>query len=105
MSQYIFAYHGGKAPETDSQRQQVMTQWNSWFEDLGDAVVNGGNPVGHSTTVKSSGDVVDNGGSNPLMGYSFIKADSLDEAIDMGKTCPILTAGGSIEVAPVVNMH
>ena len=39
MSQYIFAYHGGKAPETDSQREQVMAQWNSWFEDLGDEAI------------------------------------------------------------------
>ena len=71
---------------------------------LGSAVVDGGNPVGESSTVQSNGTVVDNGGANPASGYSLIEAPDLDEAIAKAKGCPVLTLGGSIEVAEAFDM-
>ena len=37
-------------------------------------------------------------------GYSLIKADSLDEAADIAKGCPILKVGGNVEVREINNM-
>lgn len=39
------------------------------------------------------------GGANPVTGYSIIKADTMDAAVQMAKGCPLLESGGSIEVA------
>jgi len=81
-----------------------MTAWGQWFGSMGSAVIDGGNPVGKSSTVKSNGSVVSNGGANPASGYSLIEAASLDDALAKAKKCPILAAGGSVEVAQAIDM-
>ena len=102
MAQFIFAYHGGKMPETPEEGQALMARWQAWLGGLGDAVVNPGNPVGKSKTVSSSG-VTDDGGSNPLSGFSIVSADDIDGAISLTKGCPHLDHG-TIEVAEVIEM-
>jgi hypothetical protein len=47
---------------------------------------------------------VDNGGSNPTSGYGIFEASDLDDAVAKAKGCPILPAGGSIELAEVIDM-
>ncbi len=102
MSNYIFAYHGGKKPESPEAGAELMARWKAWMGGLGDALVNPGNPVGMSKTV-SSGGVSDDGGSNPLSGFSIVNADSMDTALEMAKGCPHLEHG-TIEVAEVMEM-
>lgn len=104
MPKYIFAYHGGKMPETEEEGAQVMAEWMAWFENLGAAVVDAGNPLGPSSTVNSDGSVTCDGGSNPLSGYSLINADSIEQATELAQGCPILKAEGSIEIAEAMDM-
>ena len=54
--------------------------------------------------MKSDGSVVDDGGANPISGYSLVQAADLPAAQKMAKGCPILEAGGSIEIAPTLAM-
>ena len=98
MANYLLVYHGGGMPEGEAEQQQVMQAWTGWFENLGAAVVDGGNPVGAVTTIASDGSTSE-GGANPATGYSIIQADSLPAATDLAKDCPVLTSGGSVEVA------
>ncbi len=102
MSNYVFAYHGGKKPESPEEGAKHMAKWKAWIGGLGDAVVNPGTPLGKSKTV-SSGGVSDTDGSNSLTGFSIVKADSVDAAVEMAKTCPFLEMG-TIEVAEVRKM-
>lgn len=104
MAKYLYVYHGGQKPESEAEIAEVMDAWGQWFGSLGAAVVDGGNPVGMSSTVQSDGSVVDNGGSNPASGYSLIEASDLDDALGKAKGCPILASGGSIEVAEAMDM-
>lgn len=99
MAQYLFIYHGGGQPDSPEDAERAMQAWGEWFEVIGDRVVDGGNPVGLSTTVKSDGSVEDNGGPNPTTGYGIFEASDLDEAISIAKGCPILSDGGSVELA------
>lgn len=104
MPNFIFAYHGGKRPDTPEEGAKVMAQWEAWFKDMGDALVNPGNPVGMSKTVSASG-VADNGGANPLSGFTIIDASDMDAAVAMAKGCPMVSGGdGSVEVAEVMEM-
>src|SRR5262252_7951584 len=98
MANYLLAYHGGGMPESEEQRAKVMAAWGQWFGTLGPALVDGGNPVGRTSTIAANGSVSD-GGGNPVSGYSIIKADTMDAAVQMAKGCPVLESGGSIEVA------
>lgn len=81
-----------------------MQAWGNWFGSLGDSVVDGGNPVGMSSTVNSDGSVTNNGRSNPASGYSLIEATDLEDALEKAKGCPIRPVGGRIEVAETIEM-
>ncbi len=104
MSKFLFVYHGGSKPETEEAVTEVMNAWGEWFGSMGSAVVDGGNPVGISSTVNSDGSVSDNGGANPASGYSLIEAADIDDALAKARACPILSAGGSVEVAEAFDM-
>ena len=99
MPKFLLAYHGGSMPETPEEGEKVMKQWMDWLGGMGAAAIDPGNPVGMSKTVSASG-VEDNGGSNPLSGYSIVEASSMDAAIEMAKGCPILP-DGTVEVAEI----
>lgn len=104
MAKYLFVYHGGKHPPNAADAKTVMDAWGAWFGSLGAAVIDGGNPVGKSSTVKSDGSLVDDGGANPVSGYSLIEASSLEDARKKAAGCPLLKAGGTIEIAPAMDM-
>lgn len=104
MAKYVFVYHGGGVPPTKEAQAKAMDDWGKWFGSMGKAVIDGGHPVGKSTTVLSNGSVVNNGGANPASGYSLIEAATLEEAIAKAKGCPILGSGGSVELAPAFDM-
>ncbi len=104
MAKYLFVYHGGKHPETEAEVAAVMDAWGGWLGGMGAAVVDGGNPVGKSTTVNSDGSVTDDGGANPVSGYGMFEASDLDDATAKARECPILAAGGSVELAEVIDM-
>lgn len=102
---YLLVYHGGGGmPETPEEGAKVVAAWNDWFGALGEAVVDGGNPVTQVRTIGNNGTVSD-GALNPATGYSIIKADSLDDAVALAKGSPVLNGGlGSVEVAEVTGM-
>ena len=104
MAKYLFVYHGGEKPQSDEEVAKVMDAWGQWFGSMGAAVIDGGNPVGVSSTVNSDRSVTDNGGSNPASGYSLIEASDLDDALAKAKGCPILDSKGSVEVAEAFDM-
>ncbi len=104
MPKLIFAYHGGAAPSSPEQGQKVMKAWMDWFGSMGDAVVDGGNPAGMSKTVTAKG-VKNDGGANPISGYSLVTAADIDAAVALAKGCPMVTDGsGSVEVAECMDM-
>ena len=94
---YLLVYHGGAMPESPEEGAQVMQAWTEWFGSIGDALVDGGNPVSATKTIGADGSVTDDA-SGPS-GYSIIKADSLDAAVALAKGCPVLQGGASIQVA------
>lgn len=101
MANYLFAFHTGPNPEAPG--PEVMAKWMAWFGTMGDAIVDGGAPVGQSSTVSSAG-ASEGGGANPVSGYTIVKADSLDAACELAKGCPALASGGSVEVAECMEM-
>ncbi len=103
MAKYLFIYHGAKAPEGEEAQQKAMAAWMSWMEGIGAALVDGGAPVGKSKTVSASG-TVDDGGANPVAGYSIVEADSHAAAARMAEGCPVHADGGSVEVAEILPM-
>jgi hypothetical protein len=104
MPKFLFIYHGGTPPKDAAEVKRVHDAWGAWFGTLGPAIVDGGNPVGKSSTVLADGSLVNNGGANPASGYSLIEAANLDEAHKKALGCPLLQAGGSVEIAEALDM-
>ena len=104
MPKYLLGYHGGTMPDGEAEQAAVMAAWGAWFEQLGDAIVDGGNPTAAAKTVAADGSTTNGGGANPLTGYSILQATDLDSAATLAKGCPILSDGGSVEVGELVEM-
>ena len=102
MGKYVLAYKGGSMAETTEAQEAAMQAWMGWFGELGSAVIDGGNPFGPSTAVKSDGSAT--AATAGLTGYSVLEADSLELAAKLAKGCPVLAAGGSVEVYETIAM-
>lgn len=96
MGKYVLAYTGGSMARTEEEQQAVMAAWGTWFGELGQAVVDPGNPFGPSATVSGGG--MSEGGASSLTGYTVLSAESLQSAGELAKGCPVLSRGGSVEV-------
>src|SRR5262245_55237401 len=102
MGKYLYAYKGGGMAATEEEQAKSMAEWQAWFGELGDAVVDRGAPFGGSTAVTSSGS--NSAAGSGLAGYSVVQASSLDEAATKARGCPIFASGGSVEVYEALEM-
>ena len=97
MANYLLTYYGGGMPESPDESAKVVAAWGVWFGQLGDALVDGGNPTSQSRAISPDGSVMD--ATMAPSGYSVIKADSLDAAVKMAGGCPVLAGGASVVVS------
>jgi hypothetical protein len=99
MANFVLVYTGGGMAATDAERAKMMEAWGAWFGSLGDKVVDAGNPFGPQAKNVSEGGAVHDGAiGTPATGYSILKADSLNAAVDLAKACPVVHSGGKITV-------
>ncbi len=100
MADYLLLFDGGEMPATDEERAAVMQAWTDWFTTLGGALKDDGNPFtpGAAKTISGDGSVSNGGIAPAASGYSIIRADSLDQAVDLAKGCPVLQGGAQISV-------
>ena len=105
MANYVLLYSGGRMPESQEEQQAVMQAWGAWFGSLGSNLVDGGNPTtGQAKTIASDGSVSDGASGMAASGYSIIQANSLDEAAQMAKGCPVLQGGAKVVVLETFNV-
>lgn len=98
MANYLLVYHGGgEMPSDEAAAAAEMQAWGDWLGGLGSAVVDGGNPVGRNWTTSADGTTED-GGPNPVTGYSIVSADSMQAALEMALGCPHMRSSGTIEI-------
>jgi hypothetical protein len=105
MANFVLLYSGGSMPETEAEQAAVLQAWTAWYEGLGSAVVDPGNPFSPmAKSITSDGTVSDGPIGTPASGYTIIKADSLDEAAGIAKDCPVLQGGAQISVYETFNV-
>lgn len=95
MKNYVFTYHSS---QTTPPSAEVLQQWGEWMDTLGEHLVDGGNPTTSNKAVLRLGEVLKNE-PDTLIGYSIIKAESLDEAVKLAKGSPLANVqGGELHV-------
>ena len=101
MADFMMAYLGGRQPSSPEEGAAHRARWGVWLKELGNAVVNPGTPLGKSKIVSTKG--VSDAGDDGLTGYSVIRAENLEAAVAIAKTCPFLEMG-DLEVAEIKSM-
>jgi hypothetical protein len=99
VANFVLLYSGGSMPQTEAEQAAVVKAWEAWYTGLGGAIVDAGNPFAPVTKHISSDGSVHNGPAGSMAsGYSIVKAESLDAAVEMAKSCPVKLGGGQITV-------
>lgn len=99
------------SPMSPEQIQAMMKPWQDWIGGLAaqNKLVSAGNRLESAGRVIKPNKVVTNGPfveiKEALGGYTIIRANSLDEATELSKDCPILHVGGSVEVRCIIPMN
>ena len=108
----VFRAETGRAEPQPSpeQMQARMKPWQDWLGGLAaqNKLVSPGNRLDLGGKVIKPGSIVTNGPyvetKEAVGGYTIISANSLEEATELSKGCPILAVGGSVEVRAIVPM-
>jgi len=101
MANFIIVYHAPtKEISSPEEGQAHRAKWMEWINELGDAMVNPGTPLGKSMIVSSEGVSETDSG---LTGYTVVEAPDLDAAVEISKGCPYLDMG-PVEVAEMKSM-
>jgi hypothetical protein len=110
MAEFLYLYRGGQRGWTPEESQQIMQKWMSWFKELGASgnLKDGGQPLeAEGKVVKSKSAVTDGPYAETkdlVGGYTVIEADTLAQAAELAKGCPILERQGLVEVRPIMKL-
>ena len=117
MSEFVLLYRSTdqahrEAMGSPEKAQQSMTKWRAWFKDLTDKghLKNLGQPLERvGKVIGGKGKTVTDGPyaetKDVIGGYSIVEAKDLDQAAQLASACPVLEAGGSVEVRPVMQLN
>ena len=108
MGDFTFLYRGRDTTASPEQMQKTMEKWRAWFKQLGEKghLKDIGHPLESAgKVVKGKQKSVTDGpfaeAKDVVGGFSLIQARDLEHAVELSKGCPILEAGGSVEVRPI----
>ena len=91
MANFLLLYTGGSPPASPEEGKKVMQRWMEYFGRMGDAIVDGGTPLGDRQQLAGAP-------VSGATGYSIIRADSLADAVKACDNHPHIASGGRIEV-------
>ena len=90
---------------------EVSKEWENWMGGIAaqNKLVSPGMRLGNEGRMVKPGNVVTNGPYAEIKeiigGLSIFRAESIEEASEWAKTCPILNAGGNVEVRDIIQMN
>jgi hypothetical protein len=112
MSEFTYLFRGRDTTASPEQMQKTMEKWVAWFKDLGAKghLKEPGHPLEHTgKVVRGKQKIVNDGpyaeAKDVIGGYIVVEAKDLSHAVELSKGCPILEAGGSVEVRPIQTMN
>ena len=109
-SEYLLVFrntgwHRNLSPE---EIRKNMARFTEWFEQLNNSgKFKGGGPLGHYGKILAGRNAVTDGpfmeSKEAIAGFFLIRADSLEQAVDVARGCPGLEFGQTVEVRAMVS--
>lgn len=72
--------------------------WTAWFDELGDHLLDRGNPVFTRQSLGTESNTI-------LGGYTLVTAQDLPAAVELARTCPAMREGGGVEVGELTLLN
>ncbi len=113
MKDFLFVFRNDykSVPQgSPEEMQTVMKKWMDWMGGIAaqNKLADRGNILGSAGKVVKPGNVVTDGPYTEIKeligGYIMVKTDSIEDAAEIAKGCPIFETGGNVEVRPIVAM-
>jgi hypothetical protein len=110
MNGYLFLFRGGEPGESPEANQQHMQKWVAWMDDLRkQGRLKGGEPLERAGKVlRGRKHQVTDGpyteSKDLVGGYLYVMADTIDQATEIAKGCPLLERDGVVEIRPIMKM-
>lgn len=114
MKEFIFLFRSASSPAdaqlSPEQLQNMIKPWQDWMGSIAaqNKLADPGNRLGRESATVHPGNVVTDGPyaeiKEMLGGYIMVKTESLQEAVELAKACPILTIGGTVEIRDIIRM-
>jgi hypothetical protein len=110
MNDYLFVFRNEMAgmPSDSPEEMQAVTQkWMDWIGGIAakNKLSDRGNRLSPAGKVVRPGNVITDGPYTEIKevigGYTLVKANSIGEATELAKGCPILSMGGNVEVREI----
>jgi len=110
MKDFLFVYRNDFSNQpvpSPEELQAVTKKWMDWVGSIAaqNRLVDRGNRLTSDGRVVKPGNVVTDGPYTEIKevigGYSLIKAESFDEAVEIAKGCPTYAFGGNVEVREI----
>ena len=113
MKEYLFVYRNDYKSQpnaTPEEGKLIMQKWMDWLGGIGKQgkLIDQGNVLGSAGKVVKAGNMVTDGPYTEIKeligGYSLVKTETIEEATQLAKGCPILESGGNVEVREINKM-
>jgi hypothetical protein len=115
MNEFVLIFRTDYLPEvkfSPDEMQSMMQHWQNWMGSIAaqNKLADSGNRLGSNGNTLQPGNVITNGPyaeiKEIITGYIIIRAESIDEAAEMAKGCPLVVGGGGqVEVRNIVPMN
>ncbi|HVV55224.1 MAG TPA: YciI family protein [Mucilaginibacter sp.] len=111
MNEFALIFRNDFHPEakfSPAEMQNIMQQWQAWMGGMAakGQLANPGTRLGGDGATVRPSNIVTNGPyaeiKEMVTGVIVVKASGIDEAAEIAKGCPILNAGGNVEVRNIV---
>lgn len=104
MKRYMMVYLGGAQPTDPEEGAKHFEKYREWLGSLGDSLISPANPLKDTTTITPDGTAAP-GSVTEMSGFTVLQANSLEAVVEMGKTCPFLEIGGTLEISELMEMN
>lgn len=113
MKDFLLVFRSDYSSTSNASPDEMQAMTKRWMDWMGgiaaqNKLADRGNRLALSGKVARPGNIITDGPYSEIKesigGYSIVKANSLEEAAELAKGCPILTIGGNVEVREINEM-